>query len=73
VTYWGLHPADLVGSIELVWAFAAFELVVLVTSLLAIFRVRVPYAAIWILFAAHALLAGLALLFMLTFRITRLI
>jgi hypothetical protein len=57
VIYWCLHPADLAGSIELVWAFAAFELVVLVTSLLAVFRVRVPQAAIWTLFAAHAFLA----------------
>jgi hypothetical protein len=47
--------------------------VVFVTSLLAIFRLRVPQAVIWTEFAAHALLTGLALLFMLTFHLTRLI
>lgn len=73
VAYWGLNFTDLAGSIEPVWVFAAFELAVFATSLLAVFRVRVPHAAIWILFAVHALMTGLALLFILTFRITRLI
>jgi hypothetical protein len=73
VIYWGLNVTDLVGSIELVWAFVAFELLVMVTSLLAIFRLRMPQAVIWIEFAAHALLTGLALLFILTFHLTRLI
>ena len=73
VIYWGLHIADLAGSIELVWAYVAFELVVFVTSLLAIFRLRVPQAVIWIEFAAHALMTGLAFLFILTFHLTRLI
>jgi hypothetical protein len=73
VIYWGLNIADLVGAIEMVWAFVAFELVVFVTSLLAIFRLRVPQAVIWIEFAAHALMTGLAFLFILTFHLTRLI
>ena len=73
VLYWGLHIADLEGSIDLVWAFVAYEFVVLVTSLLAVIRMRVPQFAIWIEFAAHALMNGLALLFILTFHLTRLI
>jgi hypothetical protein len=73
VIYWGLHIVELPNDIEVVWAFAAFELVVFVTSLLAIFRLRVPQAVIWIEFAAHALMTGLAFLFILTFHLTRLI
>lgn len=73
VVYWGLNFADLAGSIELVWAFVAFEFIVLVTSLLAAFRMRVAQAVIWIAFTAHALMTGIAFLFILTFRITRLI
>ena len=70
---WARRLSDLEGSIELVWVFVGFEAVVLVTSLLAVFRVRVPQIAIWLEFAAHALMTGLALLFMLTFHLTRLI
>jgi hypothetical protein len=73
VLYWGLNIPDLMGAIEMVWAFVAFEFVVLVTSLLAIFRLPVPRAAIWTEFAANALLIGLAFLFTLTFHLTRLI
>jgi hypothetical protein len=73
VIYWALHTADLAGSIEMVWAFVAFELVVLVTSLLAVFRLRVPRTVNWIAFTAHALMTAAAFLFILTFRITRLI
>jgi hypothetical protein len=71
--YWGLHIAELGNYIEAVWTFVAFEFVVLVTSLLAVFRLRVPQAAIWIEFVAHALMTAAAVLFILTFRITRLI
>jgi hypothetical protein len=71
--YWGLHVAELPDYIEMVWAFVAFELVVLVTSLLVLFRVRVPQVAVWIEFTAHALMTTVAFLFILTFQITRLI
>jgi hypothetical protein len=71
--YWGLHITELPNYIDAVWAFVAFEFVVLVTSLLAVFRGRVPQAAIWIEFTAHALMTAAAFLFILTFRITRLI
>jgi hypothetical protein len=73
VIYWSLNIADLMGSIEPVWAFVAFELLVLITSLLAVFRLRVPQAVIWIEFAAQALMIGVSLLFILTFHLTRLI
>jgi hypothetical protein len=71
--YWAPHLGELGDYIPMVWAFVAFEFVVLVTSLLAVFRVRVPHAVIWIEFAAHGFLTAVAFLFILTFRITRLI
>lgn len=71
--YWAQRISDLAGSIALVWVFVGFEFVVLVISLLAVFRVRVPLAVIWIAFTAHALMTAAAVLFVLTFRITRLI
>ena len=71
--YWAVHIAELSGDVELVWAFAAFELAVLVVSGLAALQVRIPAAVLWIAFAAHAALAAAALVFMFTFRITRLI
>ncbi len=70
---WTRRLSDLEGSIELVWVFVGFELAVLLTSLLAVFRVRVPQAVIWTAFVAHGLMTGAALLFMLTFHLTRLI
>lgn len=73
VVYWSLNFADLLGSIEAVWVFVGFELVVLIISLLSVFRLRVPPALIWIAFTAHALMTAAAFLFILTFRITRLI
>ena len=73
VLYWGLNIADLRGSIAALWAFVGFEPAVLITSLLAAFRQRIPRAFVWIAFAANGLICGASLLFMLTFRITRLI
>jgi hypothetical protein len=73
VVYWGLNFADLLTSIEALWVFVAFECVVLAISLLQAFRVRVPRAALWVAFTAHALMTAAAFLFILTFRITRLI
>ncbi len=49
-------------------AFVGFELVVMATSLLAVGRIRVPRALIWIEFAAHALFVAAALAFMFTFK-----
>jgi hypothetical protein len=73
VTYWATNLPDLIGSVPLVWAFAAFEIAVLATSLLATFVASVPPAVIWAEFAAHLLLTSGALYFMLTFKLTRLI
>jgi hypothetical protein len=72
VAYWAVNISDLAGSVPLVWAFVAFEVVVLATSVLAAFGVSVPRAAIWLEFAAHGALTCAALEFILTFKITRL-
>jgi hypothetical protein len=70
--YWAMHFADLRGSVELVWGFVGFELAVLIVSSLAVLQVRIPAAVMWTAFAAHAALAAAALIFMLTFRMDRL-
>jgi hypothetical protein len=69
--YWLIQISALRGSAVFFQAFVAFEFAVLVTSLLAVFRVPVPRAAIWTEFAVHALLTAAALYFMLTFTMTR--
>jgi hypothetical protein len=72
VAYCATNISDLMGSVPLVWGLVAFEAVVLATSLLATFSASVPRAVIWLEFAAHAILTSAALLFMLTFKLTRL-
>lgn len=69
--YWLIQISALRGSAVFFQAFVAFEVAVLTTSLLAVFRVPVPRAVIWAEFAAHALLTAAALYFMLTFTMTR--
>jgi hypothetical protein len=69
--YWLTRIAGLWGSAIGMQAFVAFELAVLTTSLLAIFRVRVPRALIWTEFGVHTALVAGALYFMLTFKMTR--
>lgn len=73
IIYWAPHFAELLGSVDVVLAFVGFEVSVFATSLMAISRVRVPRAIIWIEFAANALLVAAALTFILTFKINRLI
>jgi len=71
--YWAPHVSELLKYADIEQAFVGFELFVLGTSLLAVSRVRVPRALIWFEFAAHALFAAMALAFMLTFKMDRLI
>jgi hypothetical protein len=71
--WWAPHLGELGNYIEVVWVFVAFEFAVFAVSLLALFRVRIPHALLWIAFAANALLATAALLLMLTFKLDRLI
>jgi len=71
--YWAPHISELLKFADLVQAFVGFELFVLGTSLLAVSRVRVPHTLIWFEFAAHALFAAIALTFMFTFKMDRLI
>jgi hypothetical protein len=71
--YWAPRFSELFGYVDMVLAFVGFELAVLTVSVLAASRVRIPPAIHWIAFAANALLSVNALVFMLTFRITRLI
>jgi hypothetical protein len=70
--YWAPRLSELFGYVDLVVVFVGFELVVLIVSILAALRVRIPPAIHWTAFAANALLSVNALVFMLTFRITRL-
>jgi hypothetical protein len=71
--YWAPRFSELFGYIDMVMAFVGFELAVLIVSVLAVLRIRIPPAIHWIAFTANALLSINALVFMLTFRITRLI
>jgi len=72
MAYWVPRFSELFGYIDMVMAFVVFELMVLVVSTLAALRVRMPRAIHWTAFAANALLSANALVFMLTFHITRL-
>jgi hypothetical protein len=72
VAYWLPDIAELPGYVPLVWAFVAFEVVALVISASALLA-RVPPALLWIVFAIHAALAVAAVVFIVTFRIDRLI
>ena len=71
--YWAPHLLEMFDYVLAAQAFAAFEFVVLVTSLLAVFRLRVPRAVIWAEFGADFFLSAAALVFVATFKIDRLI
>jgi len=70
--YWLVEVSALFGMAGFFQAFVAFEAVVFLTCLLAVFRVPVPRGIIWSEFAFHLLLSCAALYFMLTFKMTRL-
>ena len=72
IIYWLPRFPELFGYVDLVVAFVGFEFVVLIISIMAAFRVRIPPAIHWIAFAANASLSAAAAVFMFTFRMTRL-
>ena len=69
--YWLIFIQALFGSATFFQLFVMFEMVVFLTSVLALFRVEVPRGIIWSEFVAHLLLTCGALYFMLTFQMTR--
>ena len=74
VLYWVPMAPQVFDYVPAVWCFLAFELAVLATSLLAVFHILgIPPAVIWAEFLGHFLLGAAALVFILTFRVTRLI
>ena len=72
VVIWALRYQALVQDVDTNWTFVAFETAVLATSLAAVFGLRVPRAAILAGFALQMILIAAALLFIITFKITRL-
>lgn len=70
--YWAPRFSELFGYVDMVLAFVGFELAILIVSILAALRVRIPRVVHWSAFAVNALISINALVFMLTFRITRL-
>ncbi len=73
MVYWAPRAGELFQYVDEVVAFVAFELVVFLTSLAAIFVVRVPRAVIWAEFAVNMILLAGAIYFIMTFKLTRLI
>lgn len=73
VIYWAPHILELLKYVDAELAFVGFELFVLGTSLFAVKSTRVPRTIIWFEFGVHALFVVAALVFMLTFKINRLI
>jgi|ERR1700733_956587 len=71
--WWAPRLGELGHYIEAVWVFVAFEFILLVITLPALFRIRVPAILIWIGFIANTVLVITALVFMFAFRINRLI
>ena len=73
IAYWLPRAGELFNYVDMVTAFVAFELAVLVTSVAAAVTPRVPRWLVLAEFAVNALLSAGALYFLLTFTITRLI
>ena len=73
VIYWLPRISELLNYVDILSAFVVFEFIVLATSLAALGRLRVLPALIWLEFVAHGLMIVSGLMFMLTFKITRLI
>jgi hypothetical protein len=73
IAYWLPDISELPGYVPLVWVFVGFEVLVFATSVAAAFGMAMPRAVIWTEFAAHAALTCAALIFIVTFKITRLI
>jgi hypothetical protein len=61
-----------IHDVDTNWTFVGFEIAVLATSVAALFKPRVPRGVIFAEFAVQTILIAAALLFMFTFKITRL-
>ena len=72
VAWWAPHFTDIGNYVAAVWVFVALEIAVFATSLLATFHMRVPAWLIWTEFSVQTLLVAALVLFIFTFRITRL-
>jgi hypothetical protein len=66
--FWALHVPELQGAVAAVKIFAAIEVVILITSALAVLGRRMPAAVLWTGFAVHVAVTALFALFMFTFR-----
>ena len=65
--FWALHVPELQGSVAAVKIFAAVEVVILITSALAVLGRRMPAAILWAGFAIHVAVTVLFAVFMFTF------
>jgi hypothetical protein len=72
MVYWATRFDALIHDVDTVWAVVAFEIVVLATSLAALSKTRVPRTVILAEFALQMTLIAAAIVFMATFKITRL-
>lgn len=62
-----LHVPELQGAVVAVKIFAAIEVVILITSALAVLGRRMPAAVLWTGFAVHVAVTALFAVFMFTF------
>ena len=72
LVYWATRFDALLHDVDTDWLFVAFEIAVFATSLSAVLRIRVPRAIILAEFALQMILIAAALVFIITFKITRL-
>ena len=70
---WVLRFDEVTHDVSTNWAVVAFEIAVFATSLAALFGMRVPRAVIFAEFALQMMLIAVALYFIITFKITRVI
>lgn len=66
-TFWALQVPELQGTVVAVKIFAAVEIVILITSALAVLGRSMPAAVLWSGFAVHAAVTALFAVFMFTF------
>ena len=64
--FWALHVPELQGAVVAVKIFAAIEVVILITSALAVLGRRMPAAVLWTGFAVHLAVTALFAVFMFT-------
>ena len=72
IVYWATRFDSLLHDVDTDWLFVVFEIAVLATSLAVLLRIPVPRAIIVAGFGIQMILIAAALVFMITFKITRL-